>query len=116
MSEQPVIDTNTAHCPAPDEIGRIMGLTLNVPDWFEDPEFVNWLNDHGNLVFSWHQKGDVPGDFSDTIISLEPNCEGEGSASDMPRRFWQALLDLCREHLGIDKSNYHYFVRLTNLR
>lgn len=100
----------------PAEIGRLPGLMLNVPEWFADPEFLEWLNNDQTRVFTWHEKGSAPTDFSDVIVTLEPNCSGEGSSSDMPERFWNSIVATCKQTLGENGFNYHYFVRLTNLQ
>ena len=107
--------TQLAYMPAPEDIGHIRGLTLNVPDWFEDPQFSEWLNSESVLLFSWHTKGAAPTEYSDTVVTLEPSCSGEGSASDMPERFWNAIVAICEAQLGKNNSSFHYFVRLTNL-
>lgn len=100
----------------PSEVGRITGITLNVPEWFSDPEFLEWLNNGDTRVFTWYEKGSVPNDFSDVVVTLEPSCSGEGSSSDMPQRFWNSIVATCKQTLGENGSNYHYFVRLTNLQ
>jgi hypothetical protein len=101
--------------PKPVDIGHLTGLTLNVPEWFADPEFCEWLNRDDTWVFTWHEKGTVPSDFSDVVVTLEPSCTGEGSASDMPQRFWDSVVNTCKREIGENNSNFHYLVRLTNL-
>ncbi len=100
-------------------VGLIKGLTINVPHWFSDPEFMAWLNDPDTVVYSWHCKGDAPHDYSDTVVTIEPNCRGDGANSDMPPQFWNEIVETCREVLGVvgdhNPCDTHYFVRLTNL-
>ncbi|MGX1201114.1 hypothetical protein [Marinobacter sp. MBR-105] len=103
--------------PAPtpiDEVTRTAGLVANTPDWFEDPEFKTWLNDRKNPIFTWHTKGTEPDEWSDIVILVDPSLNGEGVGSDMPERFWNALIELCKAHYKPSTMGTHIFVRLTN--
>lgn len=94
----------------------IRGISINVPEFFRDPEFLAWLNNPDNRVFTWHKKGEEPGDYSDVVVTLEGDLSGEGSDSDMPEYCWDLILEACQKYLGEDRShNVRYYVTLTNL-
>lgn len=93
---------------------RTEGLVLNVPDWFEDAEFTEWLNSPRTTVMTWHPKGELPNEWSDVLVLVDPSLDGDGTDSDMPERFWNAIVDACREaRVGGQPSPIP--VRLTNL-
>jgi hypothetical protein len=95
----------------------IRGISINVPEFFEDPAFMAWLNNPDNKVFTWHTKGDEPGEYSDVVVTLEGSLNGEGSDSDMPEYCWDLILEACRQHLGEDsRYNIRFYVTLTNLQ
>lgn len=91
------------------------GLVINAPEWFADPDFQSWLNAPNNVVFTWHTKGDEPGDFSDTVLLIDPSLNGEGPESDMPEHIWNQIMEICRERFSANQVPTHIFVRLTNL-
>lgn len=88
--------------------------TLNVPEFFKDPAFLNWLNSESTTVFTWHTKGQPAGEWSDVIVSLEGSCNGEGDASDMPEYLWNLLVDYCKAQFG-ERPSARYYLKLTNL-
>lgn len=90
------------------------GLVMNVPDFFADPEFRHWLQSDPPKL-TWYRNGTID-EWSDVVVMVDPSLTGEGSDSDMPDRFWNRIVDACREHLGIGGvQSTHYMVRLTNL-
>lgn len=90
------------------------GLVLNVPDFFADPDFRRWL-ENDTPKFTWHREGAID-EWSDVIVLVDPQLNGEGSESDMPEVFWDRIVAACRLHLGTGPGlQPHYMVRLTNL-
>lgn len=112
------MNANTAAAARPSILSAHTGLSLrlNVPAFFEAPEFISWLN-NGNPKFTWHQGG-TPSEYSDVIVLLEPNLLGEGTDSDMPAQFWDQIVQACRDQLGklAEFSSELITVRLTNLK
>lgn len=96
------------------EITFLNGFTINVPEWFEDQAFQDWLNDSGNCVFTWHTKGSDVSEWSDVVVCVDPSLNGEGSESDMPEAMWDQIVELCRAHFRPSDGS-HIHVRLTNL-
>ncbi|WP_062343896.1 hypothetical protein [Novosphingobium sp. CCH12-A3] len=105
-------DEGRAHDPA--QAARCHGLVLNVPAFFADPDFREWLVGE-TTKFTWHRGGAVD-EWSDVVMLVDPGLEGDGSDSDMPELFWTQIVELCRVHLGPAPGHeHHYMVRLTNL-
>lgn len=106
-----------AALPAPDPTDRPLvgrSLLINAPEYFRDPEFMNWLG-NAQPKFTWHRGGE-PNEWSDVIVMVDPSLSGEGSHSDMPAPIGERIVDACRTHLGSDQGSApHYMVRLTNL-
>lgn len=98
------------------DVDTCKGLVVNRPQWFMDPEFIEWLN-NGEPKFTWHVRGNVPGEYSDVIVLVDPECNGEGSEDgSMPQRFWDEIVTLCRQCLREgDSDAMSYCVRITNL-
>lgn len=92
-----------------------LSLRLNAPHIFQDAAFISWLN-NGKRKFTWHQGGQ-PADYSDVVVLVAPDLQGEGSDSDMPAHIWQQIVAACREHLGtrVHLADEVITVRLTNL-
>ncbi len=96
------------------DVHSCRGLVLNVPEFFADPGFQQWLT-NGKPKFTWWTAGPVD-EWSDVIVLVDPSLSGEGTDSDMPEPIWNQILDICREHLGTCRgATAHYAVRLTNL-
>lgn len=74
------------------KVGARVCIQLNMPHWFEDDEFVSWLDSHDSgEIATWHTH--VPGfatEYSDIFMW---RCGREGSNSDMPPRFWKEVLE-----------------------
>ncbi|WP_273206730.1 hypothetical protein [Marinobacter subterrani] len=92
----------------------IRGVSLNVPEFFQDAEFLAWLNDRNNKVFTWHDKGHPASEWSDVIVLVDSSCSGEGDSSDMPENLWNTLVAFCREYFG-ESAGDHYYLKLCNL-
>lgn len=95
-------------------------LTMNAPEFFSRKDFIEYVEN--NPVFTWHQRGDEPGEYSDVIVLVEPCLNGEGSESDMPEDIWTAILDTLKSQFGEEGEgipaqfrNMHMAVRITNL-
>lgn len=88
---------------------RSIMLKLNLPELFEDQEFVGYLNDADNRIATWHRKGDAPDEYSDIFITYDA---GEGSNTDMPERWWDYICSLCEE---ADIGGAYALLHITNL-
>ncbi len=89
------------------------GLTINCPEVFKDPMFIEWLNNESPKM-TWHQGGN-PSEWSDVVVMVDPTLNGEGTDSDMPEHVWSAIVSACKTHLGIHPTpSAHIHVRLTN--
>lgn len=101
----------------PDTVKRCHGLVLNMPDAFENNEFRHWLNaaaaGSGAPVMTWH-RGGCPGEWSDVVVLVDPGLSGEGTATEMPKAIWEAIVRAVRR-AQLPRSKEHVMVRLTNL-
>lgn len=98
----------------PDRIHACRGLVINAPELFQDPAFVDWLNNKEPKM-TWHQGG-RPHDFSDVVVMVDPTFTGEGTDSDMPAHCWDRVVQACGDAFHhIPAGEYHVMVRLTNL-
>ena len=93
-------------------------LVINVPSWYADPEFVDWLESSTSPVMTWHRPGQPLGEFSDAIVLVDPSLTGEGTDQcSMPDRYWEQIVEACRDHCSTpstSESRHHIVVRLTN--
>lgn len=97
---------------------RGASLTINAPEFFEDPVFMAWLN-NSQRKMTWHIPGNAVADeYSDVMVFVEPSLNGEGSDSDMPEYIWNQIVEACRNHCrNADLAlGHHIAVRLTNLQ
>jgi len=97
---------------------RTFGLTINAPEAFARDDFMTWLNDPANKVFTWHTKGQKEaGEYSDVVVLVDSGYEGD--ASNMPEDIWRAICDAAYAAYGGETipqaNNSHVTVRLTNL-
>lgn len=90
-------------------------VVLNVPQWFAEPDFAAWLNSDETNAFTWHQRGEAPGEYSDVVILVDPSLSGEGSNDEMPHH--DEVVDWLRTRFGERApGDCHVAVRLTNLQ
>ncbi len=74
-------------------------LRINVPNWFKQLDFVEWLNNGCNSahcnrrLWTWHTGGE-PNEFSDICVTYD---EGDGSDSDMPPWAWDEICAECEK-------------------
>lgn len=92
----------------------VSSLALNVPAWFQQPDFVEWLNDPNNKVMTFHEAPRAPDEWSDVMVLVDPSISGEGSNSDMPAEYWDQIVDACRG-AGLVMEETHIPVRLVNV-
>lgn len=91
-------------------------LILNVPEWYDDKDFREWINDEENNLMTWHKTGSEPTELSDVILLVDPSLNGEGVDSDtMPDALWNEVIRICKERFRPGNAE-HVIVRLTNLR
>lgn len=95
--------------------GQIVGIDMNVPEFFMAKDFLAWLN-NDERRFTWHNRGSEPDDYSDVVITLDPSLNGEGSDTDMPEWCHEIIMNEARRRLRKDTGGRTtYMVRLTNL-
>jgi hypothetical protein len=98
------------------KVANTQSLTLNVPHWFENEEFLEWLNNPQTNTMTWHEKGQPANEYSDICVWVEPSLNGEGTDSDMPEAFWGAIIAQCEKHIGANSNaSCQIPIRLTNL-
>lgn len=97
------------------QVFKGVSLTINAPEFFQDEEFVKWLN-NGAKKFTWHPGG-TPSEWSDVVVLVDPGLQGEGSDSDMPKHIWEQIVQACqacfKDLAGITQE--HIPVRLINI-
>ena len=103
------------HTPTPEVVPS---LVINVPEWFEDPEFIEWLNNQDNRLMTWHRHDEPVSEMSDVVVFVDPGLSGAGTdEGEMPERYWNAVVDACRKALSPrPRFSSHIPVRLTNLQ
>lgn len=90
-------------------------LSINAPEWFAEDAFLSWLNDREKPLVTWHKRGQIPNEWSDIIVFVDPSLNGEGSENgEMPDRYWDQIISACRESFR-PSSDFHVVVRITNL-
>jgi hypothetical protein len=97
------------------KIAKSKALTVNAPQFFQDPRFLAWLN-NDEPKFTWHKKGAQPNDYSDVVVMVDPSLNGEGTDSDMPEHIWDQIVDACKVQFGsLPRGEDHIMVRLVNV-
>jgi hypothetical protein len=98
---------------------RTVGLVVNAPELFLQDDFLAWLNDPTKTTFTWHKCGDTATEYSDVMLLVDSNYEGD--SADMPEDVWKAVCDLAYgEYCGGAPTlpatiTSHITVRLTNI-
>lgn len=71
-------------------------LKINKPEWFKNPDFVNWLNRGGTAT--WHPLGERPNEYSDIFLVVDGSTrDGEWAGSDDDMPTWDELCEICKE-------------------
>ena len=98
---------------------KTIGLVVNAPELFARPDFMAWLNDPSKRILSYHPKGKSPDEYSDVVVLVDGNYEGD--SSHMPDDIWTAICKIAYDtYCGGDdvlppSIHSHITVRLTNL-
>ncbi|TVS15921.1 MAG: hypothetical protein EA417_12005 [Gammaproteobacteria bacterium] len=95
--------------------GESQGLVINVPEWFQEPDFLAWLNNPTTSLMTWHTRGEPANEYSDTIVFVDPGLSGEGPDADMPAKYWGQILEACRSRFRPWQTDDLLVVRITNL-
>lgn len=89
-------------------------LVLNVPEFFENKEFIAWLESPN--VMTTHRAGEVVGEFTEAMVFIDPGMSGEGSDQfSMPDEIWDAIFQACKERIPVKSFVNHIMVRLINV-
>jgi hypothetical protein len=99
-------------------IKECVGLTLNVPSWFERQDFVDFLDgktgpDGTWEVATWHTKGTSADEMSDVFILMDGGNEGS-EMDTMPEDLWELLCDMIQEW-DMKMWQHGGIVHLTNM-
>lgn len=70
-------------------------IRVNKPEWYKNSEFLTWLNDPSNRLFTTHIKGQPPSDFSDIILYYEDDTDSFGN---LPWVIEQELLNIVQDY------------------
>lgn len=95
-------------------IERGVSLRISAPEFFQDPEFVKWLN-NDERKFTWHDGG-TPDEWSDVVVGVDPSLNGDGTDDTMPVHIWNQILQACREHFKNPEvtNGVHILVWISN--
>ena len=97
------------------EAGTCSLLSINAPEWFRQADFLEWLDTPNSRLFTWHEKGSSPDEFSDVIVLVDSSLSGEGSEEgSMPSQYWDTIISLCKSNFHASHG-FHILVRITNL-
>ncbi|MGP9797096.1 hypothetical protein ACT3UJ_07025 [Halomonas sp. 86] len=85
-------------------------------DWFEHALFRSWA-DQARLkgTASWGVDGHDAEGYPDIFVGVDPSLNGEGTDSDMPAPYWDALMQKVRYHVQKDATRNHILVRISPL-
>lgn len=75
-------------------------VRINAPEWYEDPEWLAWLNDPRTAT--WHIPGEEPGECSDVMFTYGGPADGSdyGGENCIPDHIWDQIVELVEEHTG----------------
>jgi hypothetical protein len=85
-------------------------VKINAPEFFKDEAFIEWLNTTDNTLATWHDRGELPSEWSDIFVTI---CDGEGSNSDMPSHIWRAIDEAVAQYFG--RGDVECLLWITNL-
>lgn len=95
-------------------------VQISCPEFFQRQDFIDYITKE--RVFTWHQPGEKPSDWSDVVVLVEPCLNGEGDSADMPEDLWDTIIETLKAKFGPEgtgipsfASHMHIAVRLTNL-
>lgn len=91
------------------QVTPIAALSINVPEWFERPDFQAWLNAPNKGLATWHALGNEPSEVSDTFITYD-HRDGSDFNELFPPELHALLCEACEAH-GLSYG----ILRLTNL-
>lgn len=97
-------------------------VTINAPEFFDDPRFIEYIEGSGAPVATWHKSGNAADEYSDVCVFVEPCMNGDGSNSDMPADIWNTIIEALRRRYGPEgdgvpgrNRDAAICVRITNL-
>ena len=96
-----------------DRVIRSSALTIEVTEWFEDPDFQRWLVSSEPKHTTW-QPGQPISDDTEVMLLVCPSLNGNGTGdvgSLFPQKYWDQLVTICRD-MGLYGECTHIHVRL----
>jgi len=89
-------------------------LRINAPEWYQNEEFVRWINSPSNTIATWHKPGSKPNEWSDLCVLVDPGLSGEGSDESMPEAIWSQIISICRSNFS-PSTGPHITVWISNV-
>lgn len=86
-------------------------VTINRPEWFEDPEFREWLDTRATLT--WHARGVEPEEGSDTFIKMSES--GDTCEERLPEFCARELREIVRGLPRATEFGREAIIQVTNL-
>ena len=69
-------------------------LVLNAPEWFQDAEFVRFLDSPHSTT--WHVKGEVPSEYSDLFVTYDHGDSNDyqpgSDLPSIPEHIWDQIV------------------------
>lgn len=97
------------------EASSVLMVTIDRPQWYKNPDFLDYINDPDNALMSFHISGRQANEWSDVLVWVDPSLNGEGDSSDIPEVYWDEIVQvaklasskhrLLREHIGVRIRN-----------
>ncbi|AJY53138.1 hypothetical protein [Halomonas sp. KO116] len=82
-------------------------------DWFDHPTFQNWANKaRVSGLASWGHNSHSSEGYCDIFVTVCPALNGEGSDSDMPTPYWEALMVAVKHHVRPNATEQNIVVRI----
>jgi len=93
-----------------EQIERQPALRICAPQWFEDPDFLNWIKNTPSVA-TWHNhnSNNEDSEYMDVFVAVEPCANGEGSDQPgyeygMPDKYWDQVVQAVKES-GFNEHN-----------
>jgi hypothetical protein len=88
-------------------------IQLNVPEWYKENEFLEWLNSKDSQ-WTCHKNDSEVSEWTEVFVTVDPGLSGDGSEEGvMPDQYWNKIISICEESFSIS-NGFHIIVRLMN--
>lgn len=95
-----------------------LSLSIDAAEWYQDSVFYNWFNSRLGKGIATFQHAAQPlngsgdQDCADLFVTVSPRFSGDGSDSDMPAKYWDAIVEACRIQFGENAFQDYIIVTL----